>query len=256
MDRAGPKQLKALREVGARGARALAGPASTLTCADGCLGCCKRGGPCRAAALAAAAAPPPPPLPPSRPACRLPAAPPLFAPQAFEMFDKDGALHAAHRPLLARSSLPSVWRRRSLQRPSQCTARLAFVSSSFPLLRAAGSGSIDIHELRQVLRAMGHYPTPVELADLMGRMDADQVPPGGCLLGGLLPAWGGCWLGAAGLACTEPPLRARSCLRRGRGWRGRAAAPPHPPRPPAWRRIERLGVLLLLLPPAERRGGL
>lgn len=39
----------------------------------------------------------------------------------------------------------------------------------------AGSGSIDLHELRQVLKAMGQYPTPVELAELMGRMDADKV---------------------------------------------------------------------------------
>ncbi|PSC74754.1 Calmodulin [Micractinium conductrix] len=36
-----------------------------------------------------------------------------------------------------------------------------------------GSGSIDMVELRGVLKSLGQYPTPVELADLLQRMDAN-----------------------------------------------------------------------------------
>lgn len=47
-----------------------------------------------------------------------------------------------------------------------------------------GSGTLEIGELKQVLRAMGQFPSPSELAELMERMDGNgnggqlqHVPP-------------------------------------------------------------------------------
>lgn len=36
-----------------------------------------------------------------------------------------------------------------------------------------GNGTLEIGELKQVLRAMGQFPSPSELAELMERMDAN-----------------------------------------------------------------------------------
>ncbi|PRW55898.1 Calmodulin [Chlorella sorokiniana] len=44
----------------------------------------------------------------------------------------------------------------------------------FDMFDKDGSGTIDVHELRAVLRALGQFPTAAELADLMQRMDANQ----------------------------------------------------------------------------------
>ncbi|KAL4431299.1 hypothetical protein ABPG75_006555 [Micractinium tetrahymenae] len=52
--------------------------------------------------------------------------------------------------------------------------QLAELRAAFNLADKDGSGSIDLQELRQVLRALGQFPTPVELADLMPRMDANK----------------------------------------------------------------------------------
>ncbi|KAL4438491.1 hypothetical protein ABPG77_000139 [Micractinium sp. CCAP 211/92] len=52
--------------------------------------------------------------------------------------------------------------------------QLAELRAAFDIADKDGSGSIDLHELRQVLRALGQFPTPVELAELMERMDANR----------------------------------------------------------------------------------
>ena len=57
------------------------------------------------------------------------------------------------------------------------------------LSKCAGSGTIDVHEMRAVLRALGQFPTAAELAELMQRMDANQVRGSG---------WG--WAAADGCA--------------------------------------------------------
>lgn len=36
-----------------------------------------------------------------------------------------------------------------------------------------GNGSIDAGELRGLLQSLGQYPTPLELIDMMERMDTD-----------------------------------------------------------------------------------
>lgn len=53
--------------------------------------------------------------------------------------------------------------------PVCCSAQAAALCTP----GCAGSGSIDLQELRQVLRALGQFPTPVELAELMERVDAN-----------------------------------------------------------------------------------
>ncbi|KAI3424476.1 hypothetical protein D9Q98_010026 [Chlorella vulgaris] len=45
--------------------------------------------------------------------------------------------------------------------------------AAFNMFDKDSSGSIDVSELKLVLRAMGQFPTPTELAELMQRMDAD-----------------------------------------------------------------------------------
>ncbi|KAI7838927.1 hypothetical protein COHA_007289 [Chlorella ohadii] len=44
----------------------------------------------------------------------------------------------------------------------------------FDMFDKDSSGTIDAHELRAVLRALGQFPTAAELAELMQRMDANQ----------------------------------------------------------------------------------
>jgi len=51
--------------------------------------------------------------------------------------------------------------------------QLQSLRQAFALFDKDDSGSIDASELKACLRAMGHYPTPMELEDLMRRMDTD-----------------------------------------------------------------------------------
>lgn len=59
-------------------------------------------------------------------------------------------------------------------RQSQHDRLLAGLRTAFDMFDKDGSGSIDIHELAQVLKSLGQYPTPVELAELMERMDTNR----------------------------------------------------------------------------------
>lgn len=73
--------------------------------------------------------------------------------RAFAVYDKDGMPWiCAWDPLRVRNE----------QHQSQCLP-------SMP----PGNGSIDAGELRGLLQSLGQYPTPLELIDMMERMDTD-----------------------------------------------------------------------------------